>query len=229
LTGKLPRKFYSRKTEIVAQELLGQMLIHKTDEGIISGKIVETEAYVGQGDPGSHAYRGITQRNRVMFGSPGKAYIYLIYGKHHCFNIVTEKEGVAGAVLIRALEPKEGIELMKKSRRIDGPLSRLTNGPGKLTEALGITGSMNGNDLTGNRLFIMSENSSRKKGRTPKDFRIITTRRLGIRKGRNLPYRYYIEGSKFVSRSVPIYAPPYSLPLKERGKRRGIGLAMISR
>jgi DNA-3-methyladenine glycosylase len=228
LTGKLPRKFYSRKTEIVAQELLGETLIYKTDEGVISGKIVETEVYLGQGDPGSHAYRGITQRNRVMFGSPGKAYIYLIYGKHHCFNIVTEKDGVAGAILIRALEPKEGIELMKKNRRIDELLSRLTNGPGKLTEALGITGSMNGVDLTGDRLFIMSENSPRKKGRTPKDFRIITTRRLGIRKGKNLPYRYYIEGSKFISRNIPIYTPAYSLPLKERGKRRGIGKEMIN-
>jgi DNA-3-methyladenine glycosylase len=206
----------------VAQELLGETLIYNTDEGVISGTIVETEVYLGQGDPGSHAYRGITQRNRVMFGSPGKAYIYLIYGKHYCFNIVTEKDGVAGAILIRALEPKEGIELMKKNRRIDELLSRVTNGPGKLTEALGITGSMNGVDLTGDRLFIMSENSPRKKGRIPKDFRIITTRRLGIRKGKNLPYRYYIEGSKFISRNIPIYTPPYSLPLKERGKRRGV-------
>jgi len=199
--GKLLRKFYSRKTGIVAQELLGKILIHKTDEGIISGKIVESEAYLGQEDPGSHAYRGITRRNRIMFGPAGKAYIYLVYGNHYCLNVVTEKDGVGGAVLIRALEPKEGIQLMKKHRRIDGPLTRFTNGPGKLAEALGITGSMNGADLTGNNLFIMCQIGSRKKESSSKDFSIISTGRIGIRKGRNLPYRYYIEASKFVSRT----------------------------
>lgn len=204
MISKLSRKFYSRKTGIVAQELLGKTLVHKTDEGIISGKIVETEAYFGQKDPGSHAYRGITQRNRIMFGPAGKAYIYLVYGNHYCFNVVTEKNGVGGAVLIRALEPQEGIRLMKKHRRIDGPLVRLTNGPGKLTRALGITGSMNGADLTGNKLFIISQIGSRKKGSSSKDFSIVSTGRIGIREGRNLPYRYYIEGSKFVSRTIPI-------------------------
>jgi len=199
--GKLLRKFYSRKTGIVAQELLGKILIHKTGEGIISGKIVESEAYLGQEDPGSHAYRGITRRNSIMFGPAGKAYIYLVYGNHYCLNVVTEKDGVGGAVLIRALEPKEGIQLMKKHRRIDDPLTRLTNGPGKLTEALGITGSMNGADLTGNNLFIMCQIGSRKKESPSKDFSIISTGRIGIRKGRNLPYRYYIEASKFVSRT----------------------------
>ena len=204
MISKLSRKFYSRKTGIVAQELLGKTLVHKTDEGIISGKIVETEAYLGQEDPGSHAYRGITQRNRIMFGLAGKAYIYLVYGNHYCFNVVTEKDGVGGAVLIRALEPQEGIQLMKKYRRIDGPLAHLTNGPGKLTKALGITGSMNGTDLTGNKLFIMSQIGSRKKESPSKDFSIVSTGRIGIKEGRNLPYRYYIEGSKFISRTIPI-------------------------
>jgi len=200
--SKLSRKFYSRKTGIVAQQLLGKILVHKTAKGIISGKVVETEAYLGQEDPGSHAYRGITRRNSIMFGPAGKAYIYLVYGNHYCFNVVTEKDGAAGAVLIRALEPKEGIQLMKKNRRIDGPFTRLTNGPGKLTEALGITGSMNGVDLTGNKLFIMSQSSSREKVRPSTDLSIISTGRIGIRKGRNLPYRYYIGGSKFVSQQV---------------------------
>ncbi|MFB0526699.1 MAG: DNA-3-methyladenine glycosylase [bacterium] len=203
MISKLSRKFYSRNTGIVAQELLGKTLVHKTDEGIISGKIIETEAYLGQKDPGSHAYRGITQRNKIMFGPAGKAYIYLVYGSHYCFNVVTEKDGVGGAVLVRALEPQEGIQLMKKHRRIDGPLARLTNGPGKLTKALGITGSMNGADLTGNKLFIMSRTGSRKKESPSKDFSIASTARIGIKKGRNLPYRYYIEGSKFVSRTIP--------------------------
>lgn len=204
MISKLSKKFYSRKTEIVAQELLGKTLVHKMDEGIISGKIVETEAYLGQRDPGSHAYRGITQRNRIMFGPAGKAYIYFVYGNHYCFNVVTEKDGVSGAVLIRALEPQEGIKLMEKHRRIDGPLARLTNGPGKLTKALGITGSMNGADLTGNKLFIISRITSRKKEILSKDFSIVNTGRIGIKEGRNLPYRYYIEGSKFVSRTTPI-------------------------
>jgi len=197
--SKLSRKFYSRKTVIVAQELLGKTLVHKTAEGIISGKIVETEAYLGQEDAGSHAYRGITRRNRIMFGPAGKAYIYFVYGNHYCFNVVTENDGVGGAVLIRALEPRKGIQLIKKNRGIDGPLAYLTNGPGKLSEALGITGSMNGADLTGNKLFIVSQNSSRKKGKSSGDFSIISTGRIGIKEGRNLPYRYYIEGNKFVS------------------------------
>jgi len=197
--SKLSRKFYSRKTVIVAQELLGKTLVHKTAEGIISGKIVETEAYLGQEDAGSHAYRGITRRNRIMFGPAGKAYIYFVYGNHYCFNVVTENDGVGGAVLIRALEPRKGIQLIKKNRGIDGPLAHFTNGPGKLSEALGITGSMNGADLTGNKLFIVSQNSSRKKGKSSGDFSIITTGRIGIKEGRNLPYRYYIEGNKFVS------------------------------
>ena len=201
--GKLPRRFYSRKTGIVAQELLCKTLVHKTDEGIISGKIVETEAYLGQEDPGSHAYRGVTSRNKIMFGPAGKAYIYFIYGNHYCLNVVTEKDGVGGAVLIRALEPEKGIELMKKNRRIDRPFACLTNGPSKLTKALGITGSMNGVDLSRSKLFIMPQIGSRKKQSSPKDFNIISTGRIGIKKGKNLPYRYYIEGNRFVSRTIP--------------------------
>ncbi len=204
MMGRLSRKFYSRKTGIVAQELLGKTLVHKTAEGLISGKIVETEAYLGQEDPGSHAYRGITRRNTIMFGPAGKGYIYLVYGNHYCFNAVTEKDGAAGAVLIRALEPKEGVQLMKKNRRINGPSTRLTNGPGKLTEALGITGYMNGVDLTGNKLFIISQSNSPEKGKPSRNLSIISTGRIGIRKGRNLLYRYYIEGSRFVSQTIPI-------------------------
>jgi len=197
--GRLPRGFYCRKTRIVARELLSKTLVHRTDEGIISGRIVETEAYLGRDDPGSHAHRGVTSRNRIMFGPPGKAYIYLAYGSSYCFNVVTEKDGVGGAVLIRALEPEKGIGLMEKNRRIDGPLALLTNGPGKLTQALGITGSMNGADLTGNKLYILSQDSSGKKKSHPQGFKIVTTSRIGIKAGRNLLYRYYIEGNRFVS------------------------------
>jgi len=199
---RLPRRFYCRKTRIVARELLSKTLVHKTDEGIISGRIVETEAYLGRDDPGSHAHRGVTARNRIMFGPPGKAYIYLVYGSSYCLNVVTEKNGVGGAVLIRALEPEEGIGLMEKNRRIDGHSAPLTNGPGKLTQALGITGSMNGADLTGNKLYILSrDNCSGRKQAHPKGFKIVTTSRIGIKAGRNLLYRYYIGGNRFVSRS----------------------------
>ncbi len=214
MLSRLSRKFYSRNTGIVAKELLGKTLVHKTDEGIISGKIVETEAYLGQKDPGSHAYRGVTKRNRIMFGPAGKAYVYLVYGNHYCFNVVTEKDGEAGAVLIRALEPREGIRLMKKHRRIDGPLTCLTNGPGKLTKALGITGSMNGIDLTGNRLFV-SQIASPKNKSASKDSNVIATGRVGIRRGKNFPYRYYIEGSKFVSRTIVIRKKPLTRDSRE--------------
>jgi len=185
----------------VARELLSKSLVHRTDEGIISGRIVETEAYLGRDDPGSHAHCGVTSRNRIMFGPPGRAYIYLVYGSSYCLNVVTEKDGVGGAVLIRALEPEEGIGLMEKNRRIDGHLALLTNGPGKLTQALGITGSMNGADLTGNKLYILSRDSSGKKQSRPKGFKIVTTSRIGIKAGRHLLYRYYIRGNRFVSRS----------------------------
>lgn len=198
---RLPRRFYCRKTRIVARELLSKILVHETDEGIISGRIVETEAYLGRDDPGSHAHCGVTSRNRIMFGPPGRAYIYLVYGSSYCLNVVTEKDGVGGAVLIRALEPEEGIGLMEKNRRIDGHLTLLTNGPGKLTQALGIRGSMNGADLTGNKLYILSRDSSGKKQSWPKEFKIVTTSRIGIKAGRNLLYRYYIRGNRFVSRS----------------------------
>lgn len=199
MQSKLLRRFYRRKTRTVAKQLLGKILVHKTNEGIISGKIVETEAYLGQRDPGSHASRGITERNKIMFGRAGIAYIYFVYGKHYCLNIVTEKEGVAGAVLIRALEPIDGIELMKRNREKDWLWVRLTNGPGRLTQALGITSSMNGTDLTGNRLFVMS----RAQCKTERNSSIISTGRVGIKKGDKLPYRYHIEGNSFVSRSYP--------------------------
>src|SRR3989338_10306073 len=113
----LERSFYERNTQVVAFELIGKVLIFKQGDNFLSGKIVETEAYFGANDPASHAYRGVTPRNRVMFGPAGKTYVYFTYGNHYCLNIVTEKEGVAGAVLIRALEPLGGIDMMRKNRR----------------------------------------------------------------------------------------------------------------
>lgn len=183
---KLPRKFYSRRTDLVARDLLGCTLVHKTGSKKLSGMIVETEAYRGYDDPGSHAFRGQTPRNSVMFGKPGFAYVYFIYGNHHCLNFTTEKKGTAGAVLIRALDPLEGKETMLENR--EG--RSLTNGPGKLTQALGITRDQNGVDMTGNTLYVL-------RGKPPED--VAKTTRVGIRQGAELKLRFYIKGNKFVS------------------------------
>jgi len=180
---KLTRKFFSRRTDLVAIDLLGCTLVRKTGNKKLSGKIVETEAYFGENDPASHAYRGVTPRNKIMFGKPGFAYVYFIYGNHYCLNFTTEREGKAGAVLIRALEPLEGIGLMKKNRGTNN-IKNLTNGPGKLTQALAITREQNGLDLTGNVLYAL-------KGDKPKE--IVRTTRVGIRNGKDLKLRFYIK------------------------------------
>ena len=184
---KLGRGFYSRKTDVVAKDLLGCILVHNLNGRRLSGRIVETEAYFGKNDPGSHASRGMTPRNKIMFGKPGFSYVYFVYGNHHCLNFTTEPEGTAGAVLIRALEPIDGIDEMKRRR---GKENNLTNGPGKLTQALGITKEHNGMDLTGKDLYVI-------KGDLPKE--IVTTTRIGLSSGKELPLRFYIRGNKFVS------------------------------
>ncbi|MEM5778067.1 MAG: DNA-3-methyladenine glycosylase [Candidatus Aenigmatarchaeota archaeon] len=187
---KLNRNFYSRSTKIVAQELLGKILVHKTKEGICKGKIVETEAYFGSCDPASHAYRKKTKRNYLMFETPGKAYVYFCYGNHWLFNVVAKKDKNPGAVLIRALEPLEGIELMKKRRKIKD-IKNLTNGPGKLTKAFAISKEQNGLDLISDTLYI--EDSKEK-------FEIVKAKRIGISKGKNKLLRFYIKNNDFVSK-----------------------------
>lgn len=189
----LPRRFYSRDTLTVAKELLGKYLVRCTMEGRLVGRSVEVEAYRGSDDPASHAYRGMTQRNRLMFGKGGFAYVYFTYGKHYCFNVVTERQGVPGAVLIRALEPMMGIEAMKKNRGTRKVLN-LTNGPGKLTEAMNITGEQNGLDLTRSKeLFICKPEEKER-------FEVVSTKRIGIRVGVDKPWRFYIKNNRFVSR-----------------------------
>ncbi|MBN2202727.1 MAG: DNA-3-methyladenine glycosylase [Candidatus Aenigmarchaeota archaeon] len=187
---RLCRNFYSRSTLKVAKGLLGKVLVHKTKFGVLKGRIVETEAYLGDKDPGSHAFRKITPRNKIMFGMPGFAYVYFTYGNHWLMNVVTEKEGVAGTVLLRALEPIKGIEIMKKNRN-KKDIRILTNGPGKLTQAMMVGKKHNGIDVTKGELFI--EDSKTKP-------RIHTTTRIGIKTGANLPYRFYVKDSVFVSK-----------------------------
>ena len=178
-------KFLKEDTIEVAKSLLGCYLVN----GKTVGKIVETEAYLSN-DPASHSSRGKTKRNEKMFGKPGTAYIYLIYGMYNCFNIVTKPEGIGEAVLIRALEPVSGIDLMKK-RRNKEKIKDLCSGPGKLVNALGISKEHNGSDLSKGGLKITNKKSS---------YKIITTTRIGITKGSDLKYRFYIKDNEFVSR-----------------------------
>ena len=182
--------FYARDTKLVARELLGKLLMRYTSQGKLIGKIVETEAYYGEEDPASHSFKRKTKRSAIMWGPPGIAYVYFTYGMHFLLNVVTEKEGVPGAVLIRALEPLEGIGIMRKNRKRES-LTELTTGPARLTEAFAIDGSFNGRDLTKGELVIIEGNKE--------VFEIERTSRRGIKKGLDRKLRFFIKGNPFVS------------------------------
>lgn len=194
----LPRSFYEPTAKAVAAELLGHYLIRNTPSGPCGGIIVETEAYL-VGDPACHAFPGPTKRNRVMFGPPGHAYVYLIYGFHFCVNAVCQHAGVGEAVLIRAVEATFGEDLMRVQRSVE-QTRELTSGPGKLCAAMNITRELDGADLCDSRaaLFI-AENPDIAKLRRERG-PIVTTTRIGITKAAALPLRFYLEGSEFVSR-----------------------------
>lgn len=188
----LPFSFYRRPADVVAQDLLGCFLIHETANGIlVGGKIVETEAYLGIDDPACHSARGKTKANEVMFGPAGRVYVYHIYGRHLCFNITTDEENIASAVLIRALEPLFGLEIMSRNR---GKKVHLTDGPARLTEALGITKEDNGRDLLNGPIYCLDKEKEIKK----ED--IIVKPRIGISKAKEWPLRFYLKGSKWVSK-----------------------------
>lgn len=196
--ASLPRSFYEPSAKIVAQRLLGHWLIRNTSEGPCGGPIVETEAYLSD-DPACHGAPGLTARNRVMFGPPGRSYVYLIYGMHFCVNAVCQPTGVAEAVLIRAIEPEFGEDWMRRQRPAAKP-DHLTTGPAKLCEAMNITRSLDGLDLCDphSALFI-AENPKVKQFRRARG-PVVITPRIGISKAAALPLRFYLGGSRFVSR-----------------------------
>lgn len=185
----LPATFFERDTVTVARDLLGCVLVSVTPEGPVAGRIVETEAYLGADDAGSHAAtKGVTARNRVMYGPPGCAYVYFTYGAHHMLNVVTEREGVAGAVLIRALQPLTGIELMQARRARSG---ELCDGPGKLAAALGIDLADNGAPLGSGKLTIYAGDACGD---------VACSGRIGLSLGHEAPLRFYVARSRFVSK-----------------------------
>jgi DNA-3-methyladenine glycosylase len=199
----LPRAFFARDPRRVAREILGKLLVREGDvrQGDMHrvGRVVEVEAYLGEKDPAAHAAAGNTERTRVLFGPPGYAYVYFIYGNHYCLNVSCEREGKAGSVLFRALEPLLGIESMAHARKLSriealGDPRRLTSGPGRLAEAFGITRARdNGSDLTSSQssLWLGEDNFA--------DAAVRVSPRIGITKATANPLRYFLAGNRLVS------------------------------
>jgi DNA-3-methyladenine glycosylase len=184
----LRRAFYERPTLEVARDLVGKVLVH----GAAAGVIVETEAYPGRDDLASHSARGITDRTRVIFGPPGHAYVYLIYGMYECLNLVAEPDGQPGCVLLRAIEPVSGVELMRRRRPAARKIEELASGPGKLTRALGVTLAHYGADVTRGPLVV-------RQPAEPRIIDVVATPRININHCTELPYRFIARGNRFVS------------------------------
>lgn len=197
--------FFARDTVTVARDLLGKVLASRVGDTVCGGRIVETEAYLGAHDPGSHAAtKGVTKRNMVMYGPAGRAYVYFTYGNHHMLNLVTETDGVAGAVLMRALEPLFGVEemLRRRAARAGKRLRpvEVANGPGKLAAALGIGLAENGAELGSGTLAVYDAPA-------PPE-RIASSGRVGLSEGHELELRFYLEGNPFVSKGRTGAKPP---------------------
>ena len=192
-----PPEFYDRDTEQVARNLLGAVLRAETPDGVASGRIVETEAYLGEHDAACHAASGRTARTHWLYGPPGTAYVYFIYGMYWCFNAVTRSEGLPSAVLVRAIEPLEGVDLMRERRGYPRRDQDLTNGPGKLCLALGITGEMNGFRLDDSPLTVVQ-------GEAVPDDQVEVTPRIGITKAAAWPLRWFVRGNTYVSKAPAV-------------------------
>ncbi len=191
----LPVSFYSRSTLKVLENLIGKVLVRKSEEGLTSGVIVEAEAYTGEDDPASYAFSGRTKRSEILYGPPGRAFIHFTYGMHHMLNLVTEREEFPAAILIRALEPREGISLMKKRRQTE-ELINLCSGPAKICQAFGIDRSHNGVSLSSSRSPLFINDGERREKRKEE---LIWTSRIGIGEGKDRLWRAYLKGSPFIS------------------------------
>ena len=197
---RLSRDFYAQETLTVARALLGTFLVHRTPAGTTVGRIVETEAYLGRLDPASHAHRGETARNRAMFGPPGHVYVYFIYGMHECCNVVTAPAGIGEAVLLRALEPIDGLDLMRARRGTDVERN-LCSGPAKLVVAMGIGREHDGLDLVRGPLGVWDRASWPAPAGRSWNEEIATSTRIGITKAADLPLRFHLRANPFASRA----------------------------
>ncbi len=198
ISSKLPKDFYQRDAAELAPDLIGKIFCRKLSSGIIAGRIVEVEAYDGRVDEASHSFGGITRRNEVMFGGGGFLYVYFTYGMYYCCNVVAGIKGTGQGVLIRGIEPIEGIALMSRNRygrrKVTGQEKiNLTSGPGKICIAFGITKKNNGVDLTGDRIFLAE-------GGDADNFSVVCSQRIGIKKSRELEWRFFIEGNNYVTK-----------------------------
>ena len=185
--------FFKKDTFTIAKELLGMKLEKKTREGILSGIIVETEAYHGDHDPACHAYGRVTERNKILYGPPGHIYVYFIYGNYFCFNFTTEKKGVGAAVLIRGVEPVEGIEIMQHFRGEKVKQHDLTNGPSKFCMAFDIDKSINDQPVISSEISLLKPVKKQK-------LEIVASKRIGISVGTEFDYRYFIKGNPYVTK-----------------------------
>lgn len=214
--ARLPRTFYERPTLDVARDLIGKTLYRSAPDGVTAGVIVETEAYVAAIDPSAHGYRGKTQRNATMFGPPGHAYVYFTYGMHFCLNVVTEDVDVAAAVLLRALEPTVGIEIMRSRRGKHIADRDLARGPGRLCAAMALAIADNGQDLEGHALWIAETPGF------PSDAPVLATPRIGITQAVDWPWRFVLAGSPWASgRKTAKPATTDTSHAENRPKERG--------
>jgi len=187
-----------RDAVTVAKDLLGKIFVYNTPGQVLAARIVEVEAYKGSVDEAAHSFSGVSERNEVMFRTGGFLYVYFIYGVHFCCNVVTGKEGIGDACLIRGMEPLEGIDIFSKNRFNRNDLSEkeiimLLNGPGKICRGFNIDKRLNGIDLTGNTIYILNADKIKKS-------EIVTVKRVGISKSKDLPWRFYIKDNKYISK-----------------------------